>query len=363
MKERSATSDLCAKAKMRIEALFVDASTETGEGLPVQVLSDIDAVINGGHKTFRYMLFTGLLAAVTDRKLHPRCLQAQAQVEGSFDARSLCQHVVVPFEKTFLRGRLGASGEPYANKPARFAMIELSNNVRKGSDTAALRRLYDVLEFVRLASDAVRTKAFCYALKLILLRPPNAATVLAVEPVSSSRLDHERFFDFLGAHTGGVSAVATLAAYFRMFFGRATRVEVHPANESGTSSREVGDIDLVLSGGKRYAVEVKDKPFSDIDVQHACERTLSAGVGKLVFALGVMAERSRFHEGALVETWAEKGLELTFLKIQDVLGTALCIVDGEGRRDFASSIYRALAEMKAPDTVMRKFSLIFSEGT
>ena len=72
MKERSATSDLCAKAKMRIEALFVDASTETGEGLPAQVLSDIYAVINGGHKTFRYMLFTGLLAAVTDRKLHPR---------------------------------------------------------------------------------------------------------------------------------------------------------------------------------------------------------------------------------------------------------------------------------------------------
>ena len=112
-----------------------------------------------------------------------------------------------------------------------------------------------------------------------------------------------------------------------------------------------------------YAVEVKDKTFSDIDVQHACERTLSAGVGKLVFALGVAAERSRFHEGALVETWAEKGLELTFLKIQDVLGTALCIVDGEDRRDFANGIYRALAEMNAPDSVMHKFSLIFTEGT
>ena len=347
---------------MRIEALFVDASHESGEGLPAQVLSDIDAVINGGHKTFRYMLFTGLLAAVTDRKLHPRCLQAQAQVEGSFDARSLCQHVVVPFEKTFLRGRLGASGEPYANKPARFAMIELSNNVRKGPDAATLRRLYDVLEFVRIASDDIRTKAFCYALRLILLRPPNAATVLAAAPVIASHLDHARFFDFLGAHTGGVSAVATLAAYFRTFFVKATRVDVHPANESGASSREVGDIDLVLAGGKRYAVEVKDKPFSDIDVQHACERTLSAGVRKLMFALGIAAERSRFHEGALVETWAEKGLELTFLKIQDVLGMALCIVDGEGRRDFANGIYRALAEMNAPDSVMETFKHTFKEG-
>ncbi len=140
-------------------------------------------------------------------------------------------------------------------------------------------------------------------------------------------------------------------------------MEVHSAKESGTSSREVGDIALVLSGGKRYAVEVKDKPFSDIDVQHACERTLSAGVGKLVFALGVMAERSRFHEGALVETWAEKGLELTFLKIQDVLGTALCIVDGDGRRDFANGIYQALAEMNAPDSVMQRFVHTFGEET
>ena len=363
VKERSATSDLCAKAKMRIETLFVDASNETGEGLPAQVLSDIDAVINGGHKTFRYMLFTGLLAAVTDKTLHPRCLQAQAPVEGAFDARSLCQHVVVPFEKTFLRGRLGASGEPYANKPARFAMIDLTNNVRKGADTAALRHLYDVLEFVRLAPDDIRTKAFCFALKLILQRPPNAATVLVTAPVNSSHLDHERFFDFLGAHTGGVSAVATLAAYFRMFYFKTARVDVHPANESGASSREVGDIDLVLASDKRYAVEVKDKPFSDIDVQHACERTLSAGVGKLVFALGIAAERSRYHEHALVETWAEKGLELTFLRIQEVLGVALCIVDGEGRRDFANGIYRALAEMNAPDSVMAKFKQAFEDGT
>lgn len=362
VKGRSASSDLCAKAKMRIETLFVDASTETGAGLPTRVLSDIDSVINGSHKTFRYMLFTGLLAAVTDRKLHPRCLQAQAQVEGSFDARSLCQHVVVPFEKTFLRGRLGASGEPYANKPARFAMIDLNNNARKGADTVSLRRLYDVLEFVRIASDGIRTKAFCYALKLILQRPPNAATVLAAAPVSSAHLDHERFFDFLGAHTGGVSAVATLAAYFRTFFVKAKRVDVHPANESGASSREVGDIDITLEGGKRYAVEVKDKPFSDIDVQHACERTLSAGVRKLVFAMGVEAKRSRFHEGPLVETWAERGLELTFLKIQEVLGMALCIVDDEGRRDFANGIYRALAEMNAPDSVMETFKHTFEEG-
>ena len=65
---------------MRIEDLFVDAQCETGEGIPTNVRTDIDDVINGTHKTFRYMLVTGLLAAVTDVKLHPRCLQVTSGV-------------------------------------------------------------------------------------------------------------------------------------------------------------------------------------------------------------------------------------------------------------------------------------------
>ena len=83
---------------MRIEDLFVDAQCETGEGIPTNVRTDIDDVINGTHKTFRYMLVTGLLAAVTDVKLHPRCLQVTSGVDGAFDVRSFCQEVIVPFE-------------------------------------------------------------------------------------------------------------------------------------------------------------------------------------------------------------------------------------------------------------------------
>ena len=102
MRKTSARFELHSAAKMRIEDLFVDAQCENGEGIPTNVRTDIDDVINGTHKTFRYMLVTGLLAAVTDVKLHPRCLQVTSGVDGAFDARSFCQEVIVPFEKILL---------------------------------------------------------------------------------------------------------------------------------------------------------------------------------------------------------------------------------------------------------------------
>ena len=35
---------------MRIEDLFVDSQSETGEGIPLNVRADINDVINGTHK-------------------------------------------------------------------------------------------------------------------------------------------------------------------------------------------------------------------------------------------------------------------------------------------------------------------------
>lgn len=135
----SPSTKLRQVAQLRIQQLFGSALTETGESLPLNVRDGIERIINGPHKTFRYMLMTGLLVAVSDSRLNPRCLQMNAGCEGAYDARSLCQKVIVPFEKTFLQGRLGASNEPFANKTARADMIDEHIHVRKGIDTIPLR--------------------------------------------------------------------------------------------------------------------------------------------------------------------------------------------------------------------------------
>ena len=361
MKRETASSRLRAAAQIRIERYFVSALAETGEGLPSEVVDAVGMIVNGGHKTFRYMLLTGLLVSVTDRSLHPRCLQRKANVDGAYDARSLCQKVIVPFEKKMLNGRLGASNEPFANKSARYPMIEKTNDVRSGSDREELNALYDVLEYVRLGDDDSRRKVFCYALSLIGKLPPCISSVTALPPLESAMVDTDSFFDFFEAPTRGVSAVAVLAAYFREFFAKDTVVKVHPSTESGASSHEVGDIDLLFSGGKKFAVEVKDKVYTDVDVNHACEKALAAGVPKVVFAVGSRAERARVSQGALMDAWAEKGVELTFLKIDDLLGVAMAISDHAKRYSMACRLGVVLDEMNAPMDVKELFARTFKK--
>ena len=109
-KKSSKTSELYAAAQMRLQDFLVASVGDDGLSLPAGMRENIATVINSDRKTYRYMLFVGLLVSVTDQSLHPRCLQQKATCDGAFNARSLCAAVVVPFEKSTLKGRLGVSG-------------------------------------------------------------------------------------------------------------------------------------------------------------------------------------------------------------------------------------------------------------
>ena len=100
---------------------------------------EIRAIIQGNHLTFRYILVTALLGKATNPSINALALQAGADTEGAYDARSLCHGVVVPLERQLLSSSLGGSNEPFLNKPARFPMISSSNAVRAGKDKELLR--------------------------------------------------------------------------------------------------------------------------------------------------------------------------------------------------------------------------------
>ena len=96
-------------------------------------------------------------------------------------------------------------------------------------------------------------------------------------------------------------------------------------------------------------------------MNHACEKALDAGVRKVIFAIGSSAEKVRLHEGALIDVWAEKGVELSFLKISAVLGAATALSCSEDRHRMASDIGSALDEMNAPMEVKELFARTFKK--
>ena len=367
--KKSKVSELHAAARKRLQEFLLASVGETGEGLPPDVRTAIDTVINCRRKTYRYMLFVGLLVAVTDRRFHPRCLQLKARErlaeigKEAFDARSLCKQIVVPFEKDMLKGCIGASCDPYVSNPARLPMVEPGNDVKSAYDRQLLGQLYDVLEFANGADDFQRRKMFAFAYALVQRRQATESTLLDFGSADCSNVTEGDFFDFLESHTQGVSAVVILAACLKRKNVGVERIKVHPVTESGASPKEVGDIDLKMKDGRVVAVEVKDKPYRDCDVDHACDKALRAGVHHVVFAIGPAAEKNRPQDGMLRNYWMEKGVRLTFLSITHELAFALFVAGEQHYGEFVADMGESLVGMNAPDDVMELFKKTFQKET
>ena len=73
----------------------------------------IDFVLDYTHLTYKYVLVNALAAKATDENINPLCLQKQSELQGSYDARSICHKSLVRFEMTELGKALGGSNEPF----------------------------------------------------------------------------------------------------------------------------------------------------------------------------------------------------------------------------------------------------------
>lgn len=129
----------------------------------------IDYVIDNTHLTFKYILFTAVLAKATDSSINPLCLQKKSELPGAYDARTVCHKVIVPFEMETLEKALGGSNEPFLNKPARFPELDKNNAVRRGNDQELLDALGDNLPTIQTSEDAYECLIYLLR-KLIVIR-------------------------------------------------------------------------------------------------------------------------------------------------------------------------------------------------
>lgn len=252
--------------------------------------SKITDVLTGSHKTYRYVLITALLAKATDERVDVYSLQAQDESNGAYDARSLCHNVIVKFERDYLPDGLGGSNEPYLNKPARFPRISLSNAVRKGNDTVALHKLIAALQQITNKEGAF--DYLCHAVYIMERTHKESENKFTIdEKEFNGRENLQDILDYVSAvcqksYEGEVCPLV-ISAIEQLYLGNNYKVVPHKVNESGASSKEVGDIDIFDSKGNiMLSIEVKDKVFSKEDVEHAIRKFYESRVKRSYFIYG-----------------------------------------------------------------------------
>jgi len=266
----------------RYEELLAEAWTTSKGELPTTVRNPAlrQILVDSTHKTYKYVLVNALLGAAT-RWHNPLVLQAGSTLERPWDARSVCHRVLVPFERDHMEGRLGRSNEPFLNKPARFPELSEHNAVRRGSDQRVLNAMIALLGSIRNQDHA--RLLLVEALHLIRELQTQSLTI-PFDGTKDSLPNQVRAL--LTENIEGEILTFVSGLILRSTFDLDIyRLRLHPMNQSGASSNEIADIDIVDSTtrGAVAGFEVKDKDFTPHDFTHAREKCYSEGVRSFKF--------------------------------------------------------------------------------
>ena len=307
-------------AKNILEDAYQDALANVNCSHPLDGF--IDSIISGNHLTFKYILFTALLAKASNADVNPLCLQAHSTLDGAYDARSLCHQVIVPFEKEKLKKILGGSNEPFLNKPARFPELSLSNAVRKGKDKQKLESLCANLPKLSSQMDArsALTVFLKKAIDQIEVREKNEMSYLGVmDPTRNEILEFLK--TLLDQNQEGESLTLVVANLYHLLYlgNKSIEIDVHPVNECGACGKQVSDMDVIEEGMLVIANELKDKDFCETDISHAADKVLEAGGDQMYFIVGPDARFIGDNLSSLVEEYKKKNFILTVIDVNEFI--------------------------------------------
>lgn len=308
--------------------------------------------------TYRYILATALTAKATDGRVDMLSLQASDDSAGAYDARSLCRHVVFPFQRDFLGDALdGANSDPLVNKPGRYPRLSNSNAAR-GDSKRVLALLCENLPKVATKQDAERCLDYLVSRLLDIKRQKEAQQELFNSFVASATDAEARAFvdDLLGKGFGGAALVMVTAALYDVLFPASDGYEVrsHPANQSGASSRQASDLDVLKDGSFWLATELKDKPFTQADVSHAVDTAAKAGVRRVLFIAGRQSTVDSQTDAYFADNrraWMMRGVYAGVMPIDALVDFVFATTDVSAAGFFAS-IQRAADDVRSIEASM-----------
>lgn len=244
-------------------------------------------------QTWPYILMTQLLGKMTDERVNILSMHKSSELDGAWDARSLCEHVIARdggFEATVLNGVLGGVKQPYNNSPAQKP--ELSRANKTAPKHVPIRdSVIDALSSVQSADEARQ----CLGYFLLVCREKLEA-MLADEPVEGARegvslgLSRLRLFlrDLAGQGRDGeglgVATALLLSLVLREEQGFS--VVLHQSNSSGRGVAYRADLEVFHVSERYLAVELKDKPFSQAEVRDFARDARAAGFVRSSFVYG-----------------------------------------------------------------------------
>lgn len=348
-----------AKAQQVLGDTLRDASKF--ECLASPYAAEIEQIVMGDHLTYRYVLMTALLAKAVDARANPLSLQAGANLDGAYDARSLCHKVFVPFERQFLDSGLGGSNEPFLNKPARFTHISRENAVRGGNDRQTLELLCRLLPQVTTLAEAraCLTDAIRFVLKRVAAAKTLAGASVAIHSSRREILNFTKELTLKSFEGETCSlAVGALLDIWGTGYWPEFVVEVHPVNECGASSNQISDIDAYVRKSLAITMEVKDKLFSTFDVQHAVKKVRKASFDTLVFVKGPNATLTDGDERVLVAGYGAENFFLKIFTVMELSEVLVSLMTPTSSSQFLKALLHHAAAARAKDETLRHIQVI-----
>ena len=296
-----------------------------------KIRKTVDFVMTGSRcLTYRYILFTALLAKSCDPDADILSLQAGDDSEGAYDARTLASKVVFPFQKNILGNVLDGSNEdPLVNKPGRFPRLHPSNATASGDPKTALEMLCDDLPKISDSTEARQCLGYMISQILDLKEERDLQQKLIDDTTKDMGVVKVRRFmdELLNQGFGGAALVLVATALYNLQYpGEAYRIVPHPVNQAGVSKRQFSDLDLFHDGKPFMGTELKDKLFTASDLEHAAQTAYNARASSLLFVAGRQsnfASQPPTYYGEVRDRYAEKGLYVGVTSIDALMDTVI----------------------------------------
>lgn len=329
-----------------------------------EISNAVKKILGGSHKTYKYILVNAILAKATNNNIDPLALQAGAPLKGAYDARSLCHQVLVPFERDFLQNALGGSNEPFLNKPARFTHLSVYNAVRKGRDKETLALLIATLPNIKTSKEAKAYLSCALEFLNTRIEELQALHESAIKYSPTLVEIYEFIYRFLERSYEGETSAVVVGALEKIYHSRqkgAFKVVAHKVNQSGASSKEVGDVDIYKDDQFHYAIEIKDKNFTAYDLEHAFEKIIKSGGKKGQFVYGPNASFDNEVITAKLARFESKGFMTLFMDIYSFSRYILFKTDVLNKQEFIDSLIQTAVEINSKEDVKKRIHKLLSE--